>query len=122
MARRSHPGDSGPMEAPDLSLVDPDGPGLSSPGPEMIRLLIAHGDHLSRAGLQALLDDEPDIVVAGSAGDGEEAFALAREIRPDVLLIDAALQGIDAVEATRRIVADPDISGVAVVMLGDCDQ
>jgi len=88
----------------------------------MIRLLIAHGDHLSRAGLQALLDDEPDIAVAGSAGDGEEAFALAREIRPDVLLIDAALPGINAVEATRRIVADPDISGVAVVMLGDCDQ
>ena len=60
-------------EAPDLSPVDPDGPGRLSPGPEMIRELIAHGDHLSRAGLTALLDDQSDIAVAGSTGDGEEA-------------------------------------------------
>jgi DNA-binding NarL/FixJ family response regulator len=110
------------MEAPDLSLVDPDGTDLLSPGPEMIRLLIAHGDNLSRAGLQALLEDEPDIAVAGSAGDGEEVIALAQELRPDVLLIDAALPGIDGVETTRRIVADSDASGVGVVMLGDSDQ
>jgi DNA-binding NarL/FixJ family response regulator len=109
------------MEAPDLSLVDPDGPGILSPGPEMIRLLVAHGDHLSRAGLEALLDDEADIAVAGSAGDGEEAIARAREVRPDVLLVDAALPG-DGVEVTRRIVADPDISGVGIVILGDCDK
>jgi len=122
MARRQDPGDSGGMEVPDLSLVDPDGPDLTSPGPEMIRLLVAHGDHLSRAGLRALLDDQPDIVVAGSAGDGEEAILRARELHPDVLLVDAALPGIDGVETTRQIVADPDLSGVAVVMLGDCDQ
>jgi len=60
MAGRSHHGDSGRMEATDLSLVDPDGPDLLSPGPEMIRLLVAHGDQLSRAGLHALLDDEPE--------------------------------------------------------------
>ena len=110
------------MEAPNLSLVDPDDPGLLSPGPEMIRLLIAHGDHLSRAGLEALLDDEPDIMVAGSAGDGEDALAQAREIRPDVLLVDAALPGTDGVEATRQIVAIPGLSGVGVVMLGDSDR
>ena len=109
------------MEAPDLSLVDSDGPGNLSPGPEMIRLLIAHGDHLSRAGLEALLDDEPDITVAGSAGDGEEAIARARDVRPDVLLVDAALPGTDAVEATRQIVATPGLSGVGVVMLGDSE-
>lgn len=122
MAGRRHCGDSERMEAPDLSLVDPDGPGLPSPGPDVIRLLIAHGDKLSRAGLRALLDDEADIAVVGSTGDGEEAIALAREIRPDALLVDAALPGIDGVESTRRIVADPDISGVAVVMLGDSDR
>jgi DNA-binding NarL/FixJ family response regulator len=109
------------MEAPNLSLVDPDGPELLSPGPEMIRLLIAHGDHLSRAGLKALLDDEPDIMVAGSAGDGEDAIAQAREIRPDVLLVDAALPGTDGVEVTRQIFATPGLSGVEVVMLGDSD-
>jgi DNA-binding NarL/FixJ family response regulator len=122
MARRSHRGNSGRMQATDLSLVDPDGPDLTSPGPEMIRLLVAHGDHLSRAGLQALLDDQPDIAVAGSAGDGAEAILRARELDPDVLLVDAALPGIDSVEATRQIVADPDLSGVAVVMLGDSDK
>jgi DNA-binding NarL/FixJ family response regulator len=122
MASRPDPGDSGGMEAPDLSLADPADPDLLSPGPEMIRLLIAHRDHLSRAGLQALLDDQPDITIAGSAGDGEEAIALVREIRPDVLLVDAALPGIDGIETTRRIVADPDGSGVGVVMLGGSDQ
>jgi DNA-binding NarL/FixJ family response regulator len=110
------------MEAADLSLVGPDGPDLLSPGPEMIRLLIAHGDHLSRAGLEALLDDEPDITVAGSAGDGTETIALTREVRPNVLLIDVELPGIDGLETTRRIVADPDASGVGVVMLGDSDE
>src|SRR4051794_23129635 len=87
----------------------------------MIRLLVAHGDPLSRAGLEALLDDEPDFTVAGSAGDGEGAIARAREVRPDVLLVDSALPGIDAVEATRRIVAAPALSGVGVAMLGDSD-
>ena len=110
------------MEAPDLSLVDLEAPGRLSRGPEMIRLLVAHGDHLSRAGLEALLDDEPDITVAGSAGDGEEAIARAREVRPDVLLVDAALPGIDAVEATRQIVAAPGVSEVGVVMLGDSER
>jgi DNA-binding NarL/FixJ family response regulator len=110
------------MRAPDLSLVDPDGPGRLSSRPEMIRLLIAHGDHLSRAGLEALLDDQPDIEVAGSAGDGEEAISRARDIHPDVILIDAALPGIDAVEATRQIVAAPGLEGVGVVILGESDR
>jgi DNA-binding NarL/FixJ family response regulator len=112
----------GGVKASNLSLVDPGAPGRLSSGPEMIRLLIAHGDHLSRAGLEALLDDQPDIAVAGSAGDGEEAITRAREVRPDVLLIDAALPGTDAVEATRQIVAAPGLSGVGVVMLGDSDR
>jgi DNA-binding NarL/FixJ family response regulator len=107
------------MEAPNLSLVDLAGLDPLSPGPTPIRLLVAHGDTLSRAGLQALLDDESDITVAGSAGDGEGVIAQVMEIRPDVLLIDAALPGIDGIEVTRRIVADPEISGVAIVMLGD---
>jgi DNA-binding NarL/FixJ family response regulator len=88
----------------------------------MIRLLIAHGDSLSRAGLQALLDDEPDIAVAGAVRDGEEAIAQARKIRPDVLLVDTALPGIDGVEVTRRTLADPEVSGVHVAMVGDSDQ
>jgi DNA-binding NarL/FixJ family response regulator len=109
------------MEVLNLSLVDPAGLDPLSPGPNEIRLLVAHGDNLSRAGLRALLDDEPDIVVAGSAGDGEDTIAQVEKIRPDVLLIDSALPGIGAVEVTRRIVQAPGISRVHIVVLGETD-
>jgi DNA-binding NarL/FixJ family response regulator len=107
------------METPDLSLVDPAGLAPLSPGPTPIRLLVAHGDTLSRAGLAALLDDEPDIAVAGSAGDGDGVLAEVQGIRPDVLVIDVALPGIDGIEVTRRIVGDPEVSGVHIVVLGN---
>ena len=110
------------MTTSNSSLADAAGQDLS-PGPQVIiRLLIAHGDQLARAGLQALLGDEPNIAVAGSAGDGEEAVAQVREIRPDVLLIDLALPGVEGIEVTRRIVADPDTSEVQVVILGDSEE
>jgi DNA-binding NarL/FixJ family response regulator len=87
-----------------------------------ISVLIAYADKLGRAGLGALLDAEAELAVAGFAADGEEAVALTREVRPDVLLMDATLPGIDAAEATRRIVADPDTLGVRVLILGACEQ
>jgi DNA-binding NarL/FixJ family response regulator len=109
------------METPNLSLVDPAGLDPLSPGPNEIRLLVAHGDNLSRAGLQALLDDEPDVVVAGSAGDGKGVIAEVERVQPDVVLIDSALPGVDALEVTRRIIADPGISNLHIVILGDSD-
>jgi DNA-binding NarL/FixJ family response regulator len=87
-----------------------------------IRVLIAYGDTLARAGLQALLEVETDIAVAGFAADGEEAVAMAREIRPDVLLMDITLPGVDGVEVTRRIVADPETAGVSLVILSASEQ
>ena len=87
------------------------------PGTEPIRVLVAYGDKLARAGLHALLDAEPDIVVVASAADGEEAVALARRISPDVLLIDVTPPGVDGVDLARRIVADPDTAGVNVLIL-----
>jgi DNA-binding NarL/FixJ family response regulator len=95
-----------------LTLVDADS----------IRVLIAYGDKLARVGLDALLDLEPGIAVAGSAGDGDGAVALARELKPDVLVIDAALPGIDGVDVTRRIVADPETAEVRVLMLSTSDD
>jgi len=98
---------------------------LSSEGPgsdPAIRVLVAHGDRLARAGLGALLEVEPDVAVVGSAADGMEAVALAEELRPDVLLLDMAVPGMDAFRVTRLIVADADISSVRVLMLGESDE
>jgi DNA-binding NarL/FixJ family response regulator len=86
-----------------------------------IRVLVAHGDRLARAGLGALLDAETDVAVAGSAADGAEAVMLAEELRPDVLLLDMAVPGVDALRVTR-IVADADSSPVHVLILGESDH
>ena len=124
MPKRLHPRSSRiHMDGHPRKLVVIDGvdPGRARAS-EAIRVLIAYGDKLGRAGLGALLDAEADLAVAGFAADGEEAVALTGELRPDVLLMDTTLPGIDAVEATRRIVADPDTAGVQVLILGACEQ
>jgi DNA-binding NarL/FixJ family response regulator len=87
-----------------------------------IRVLVAHGDRLARAGLGALLKAEPDVAVVGSAADGMEAVALAEKLHPNVLLLDMAVPGMDAFKVTRLIVADADISSVPVLMLGESDE
>src|SRR4051795_6558270 len=91
-------------------------------GSKEIRVVIAYGDTLGRAGLRALIDAERDISVVASVGDGEEALALAREIQPDVVLIDIGLPGIDGVEVTRRLVADADSPGTHVLMLSASER
>jgi DNA-binding NarL/FixJ family response regulator len=85
-------------------------------GARTIRVLIADDQPVVRAGLHALLDGEADIDVVGEAGDGGEALQMAAEIRPDVVLLDADLPGVDVVEVTRRI-ADPDATGARVMIL-----
>jgi DNA-binding NarL/FixJ family response regulator len=67
-----------------------------------------------RAGVRALLECEPGIAVVGEAATGEEAVDLARRERPNVVLVDTALPGLDCVETTRRALAEP---GVAVMVL-----
>jgi DNA-binding NarL/FixJ family response regulator len=79
-----------------------------------IRVAVADGQRLLRAGVRVLLEREPGIVVVGEAATGEEAIALAHRTRPDVVLIDIHLPGLDCVEATRRILAE---TGVAVMLL-----
>jgi signal transduction histidine kinase len=76
-------------------------------------VLIADGHALVRAGLRALLEAGQRVTVVAEATTGEQAVALARRIRPDVVLIDARLPGLDSVEATARICAD----AVGAVML-----
>jgi DNA-binding NarL/FixJ family response regulator len=70
-----------------------------------VRVAIAHGQRLVRAGLRALLEREAGILVVDEASTGDEVVALAQRLRPDVLLIDVQLPGLGCVEATRRILA-----------------
>jgi DNA-binding NarL/FixJ family response regulator len=93
----------------------------ASRGLDEIRVLIACGDVLARAGLHALLEVEPDIAVAGTAADAEQAVALAGQIRPDVLLMDA-LPGAEVLEVARQIVADPGTAAVSLLILSASEE
>ena len=68
-----------------------------------IRILIIDDHGLMRAGLRALLEDEPDIQVVGEGETGEEALRLTGELQPDILLLDIGMPGMDGIEATRRL-------------------
>lgn len=71
----------------------------------MTRLLIADDHPVVRAGLAGLLSDEPGFEVVGEAADGEEAVRMAAATRPDVVLMDLRMPGVDGVAATARICA-----------------
>ncbi|MEU7869884.1 response regulator transcription factor [Dactylosporangium sp. NPDC049140] len=83
----------------------------------MIRVLLVDDQPLIRSGFRALLDAEDDIEVVAEAGDGGDGVRLAREHRPDVVLLDVRMPTVDGIEATRRIAADPELAAVHVVVL-----
>ena len=83
----------------------------------MIRVLIVDDQDLVRLGLRALLDGSDGFAVAGEAADGLAAVQEAARTRPDVVLMDIRMPGIDGLEATRRIVSDPELSGTRVIVL-----
>ena len=85
-----------------------------------VRVLIVDDHPVVREGLRAVLSAEPDIVVVGEVGTGEEALLLATELRPDVVLMDLRLGGMDGVETTTRILAGGS-SHVLVLTTYDAD-
>jgi DNA-binding NarL/FixJ family response regulator len=83
----------------------------------MIRVLVADDQALVRAGFASLLDAQNDIQVVGEASDGAEAVRLARELIPDVVLMDIRMPGLDGLQATRQLADDERLGSVRVVIL-----
>jgi len=82
-----------------------------------IRVPLADDQTLVRAGFRGLLEHSDDIEVVGEAANGAEALAVARTSRPDIVLMDIRMPVMDGLEATRRIIADEQLSGTRVIVL-----
>jgi DNA-binding NarL/FixJ family response regulator len=83
--------------------------------PEKISVLLVDDHSLVRRGFRRILEDEPDITVAGEASSGEEAVKLAAELQPKVILMDCALPGINGLQAIRQILEKSP--GILILML-----
>ena len=99
---------------------------MTSPTPPAvpIRVLIADDQEMVRTGFRFFLDAQPDMTVVAEAADGETAVRLAREVRPDVCLLDIRMPKLDGLEATRQL-AGPDVADplrVVVVTTFDLDE
>jgi len=85
-----------------------------------IRILLADDHHVVRQGIRRIFDGEPDLEVVGEADNGEQAVRLARELRPDVIVMEARMSKLDGVEVARRIKAEyPE---AAVIIFTTCDE
>ncbi|MFF7458058.1 response regulator [Kitasatospora sp. NPDC008115] len=80
-----------------------DGTGGTAGGP--VRVVIADDERLVRTGLRVVIDAEPDLTVVGEAADGAEVVPLVRELRPDVVLMDVRMPGINGIRATEQLLA-----------------
>ncbi|MEU6238531.1 response regulator transcription factor [Kitasatospora sp. NPDC047058] len=87
-----------------------------------IRILIADDEALLRMAFSTVLDAQPDMAPVGEAADGGQAVHLARELRPDVVLMDVRMPGTDGIEATRQVVRVSPQSRVLILTTFDLDE
>jgi DNA-binding NarL/FixJ family response regulator len=88
----------------------------------MISVLLADDQSLVRAGFRMILTSEPDLEVVGEAGNGAEAAERAAELKPDVVLMDVRMPGVDGIESTRRITTVDEPPRVIVLTTFDRDE
>jgi len=88
----------------------------------VIRVLIADDQALVRSGFRMILESRDDLAVVGEAGDGEQAIRLATQTRPDVVLMDVRMPGLDGVAATARLTAAPDAPKVIILTTYDLEE
>jgi len=85
-----------------------------------IRIILADDHRILREGLRSLLAQQPDVTVVGEASDGDTVIALARELKPDLIIMDVVMPGTDGIAATRQIRSEcPDTKVIALSMHSD---
>jgi DNA-binding NarL/FixJ family response regulator len=88
----------------------------------VITVLVADKQALVRAGFRAILEEQDHLEVVGEAEDGGETVAIARELRPDVVLMDVRMPSVDGIEATQRLLRDGDAPRVLILTTFDLDE